>query len=162
MADHPPVEKPWLVRPENAAVTKFDFSTNAAFGFKGHMFLAEYGSGTPLTGDPNNTGYTVVRIDTATKQSHTFLQSRIQGKIGYQSLTAGPRHPVEAKFSPNGDVLYVVDIGFIGFDVAGAGPFPVPKPGTGVIWRITRDGTNPAGPPANLSPMPPKTVEPKR
>jgi len=162
MADHPPVEKPWLVRPENAAVTKFDFSTNAAFGFKGHMFLAEYGSGTPLTGDPNNTGYTVVRIDTATKESYTFLQSRIQGKIGYQSLTAGPRHPVEAKFSPNGEVLYIVDIGFIGFDVAGAGPFPVPKPGTGVIWRITRDGTNPAGPPANLSPMPPKTVEPKR
>jgi hypothetical protein len=29
----------------------------------------------------------------------------------------------------------VVDIGVIGFELAGAGPFPVPSPGTGVIWR---------------------------
>jgi glucose/arabinose dehydrogenase len=157
MRGHPPVEQPWLVRPENAAVTKFDFSKSDAFGFRGQMFLAEYGSGTPLTGDPNNTGYTVVRIDPVTKQSYTFLQSRIQGQHGYMSLTAGPRHPVEAKFSPDGNVLYIVDIGFIGFDVGGAGPFPVPKPGTGVIWRITKQGASPAGPPGNLSAMPPRT-----
>lgn len=157
MKDHPKVEQPWLIRPENAAVTKFDFSTNAAFGFKGQMFLAEFGSGTPLTGDPNNTGYTVVRIDPATKKAETFLQSRVQGGPNYQSLSAGPRHPVEAKFSPGGEVLYIVDIGFIGFDLAGAGPFPVPKPGTGVIWRITKEGAAGGGFPANLSPMPPKT-----
>jgi hypothetical protein len=33
----------------------------------------------------------------------------------------------------------------------------LPSPGTGVIWRITKQGTNTSGPPANLSPMPPKT-----
>lgn len=32
----------------------------------------------------------------------------------------------QARFSPNGDALYVVDIGVIGFEVAGAGPFPQP------------------------------------
>jgi glucose/arabinose dehydrogenase len=163
MKDHPTVEQPWLTRPENAAATKFDFSTSTNFGFKGHMFLAEFGSGTPLTGDPNNTGYSVVRIDPATKQATPFLGNRSVGpSIAENGSTAGPRHPVEAKFSANGDVLYVVDIGVIGFELAGAGPFPLPSPGTGVIWRITKTGTNTAGMPANLSAMPPKTFEKKK
>ncbi len=59
-------------------------------------------------------------------------------------------------------MLYVVDIGVIGFDLAGAGPFPSPVAGTGVIWRITRQGTNASGPPANLSAMPPKTKANKK
>lgn len=164
MKDHPPVEKPWMVRPENAAATKFDFSTSNAFGYRGHMFLAEFGSGTPLTGeDPNKNGYTVIRIDPATKDAQPFLSNKIKGPDGKEFVTtAGPRHPVEAKFSPDGNALYVVDIGVIGFALAGAGPFPVPAPGTGVIWRITREGTAAAGPPANLSAMPPKTFGAKK
>jgi len=158
MADHPPVEQPWLVRPENAAATKFDFSTSASFGYKGQMFLAEFGSGTPLTGDPNLNGYTVVRIDPATKEAQPFLSNKMKGPDGKEFVTtAGPRHPVEAKFSTDGNTLYVVDIGVIGFALAGAGPFPVPSPGTGVIWRITKEGTNASAPPAGLSYMPPKT-----
>jgi glucose/arabinose dehydrogenase len=158
MKDHPPVEQPWMTRPENAAVTKFDFSTNNTFGYKGNMFLAEVGSATPLTGDPNMTGYTVVRIDPATKTAQPFLSNLKRGPAGQEYVeTAGPRHPVEAKFSINGDALYVVDIGVIGFELAGAGPFPHPAPGTGVIWRITKQGTTTSGPPANLSYMPPKT-----
>jgi glucose/arabinose dehydrogenase len=157
MKEHPPVEQPWSVRPENAAATKFDFSTSSSFGFRGHMFLAEFGSGTPLTGDPNANGYNVVRIDPATKEAQPFLSNRSKGPAGQEHVaTAGPRHPVEAKFSPDGNVLYVVDIGVIGFALAGAGPFPTPAPGTGVIWRITKEGSSPAGP-VNLSPMPPKT-----
>jgi glucose/arabinose dehydrogenase len=159
MADHPPVEQPWLVRPENAAATKFDFSTSSNFGFKGQMFLAEFGSGTPLTGsDDNLNGYTVVRIDPATKEAQPFLSNKTKGPSGKEYVsTEGPRHPVEAKFSPDGEVLYVVDIGVIGFELGGAGPFPLPSPGTGVIWRITKQGSNTSGPPANLSYMPPKT-----
>lgn len=158
MKDHPPVEKPWLVRPENAAATKFDFSTNADFGYQGHMFLAEFGSGTPLTGESlNKNGYTVIRIDPATRETTPFLSNKVKGPDGKEYVTtAGPRHPVEAKFSPDGTSLYVVDIGVIGFALAGAGPFPVPAPGTGVIWRITKVGTKTTRPPTNLTPMPPK------
>jgi glucose/arabinose dehydrogenase len=157
MKDHPPVEQPWLVRPENAAATKFDFSTSSIFGYKGHMFLAEFGSGTPLTGDTNANGYTIVRIDPVTKEAQPFLSNKLKGPDGKEHITtAGPRHPVEAKFSPDGNTLYVVDIGVIGFALAGAGPFPVPSPGTGVIWRITKNGTTSSGPPANLTYMPPK------
>jgi hypothetical protein len=160
MKNHPAVEQPWLVRPQNAAATKFDFSTNASFGYKGQMFLAEFGSGTPLTGDTNSNGYTVVRIDPSTKEAQPFLGNKIKGPLGQEYVsTAGPRHPVEAKFSPDGNSLYVVDIGVIGFSLAGAGPFPTPAPGTGVIWRITKEGTNASGPPPGLSYLPPKTAK---
>ncbi|MBA3674915.1 MAG: PQQ-dependent sugar dehydrogenase [Chitinophagaceae bacterium] len=157
MKDHPPVEQPWMTRPKNSAATKFDFSSSNSFGYKGQMFLAEFGSATPLTGDKNTTGYTVVTIDPATKQAQPFLRTKANSQQQGEGITAGPRRPVECKFSPDGEVLYVVDIGVIGFDLAGAGPFPSPVAGTGVIWRITRQGTNASGPPANLSAMPPKT-----
>lgn len=159
MKDHPALEMPWMTRPANSATTKFDFSTNSDFGYKGQMFLAEFGSGTPITGEANFSGYTVIRIDPKTKEAQPFLSTRATEQELKAGATAGPRHPVEAKFSRNGEVLYVVDIGVIGFDVAGAGPFPSPVPGTGVIWRITKQGTNAAMPPGNLSPMPPKANE---
>lgn len=162
MKEHPPVEKPWLTRPENAGVTKFDFGTNDDFGFKGHMFLAEFGSGSPITtADANRNGYTVVRIDPNTREAHPFLANKMKGRSGEEYVsTAGPRHPVEVKFSPDGDALYVVDIGVIGFALAGAGPFPVPSPGTGVIWRITREGTTQDAP-TNLSVLPQKSTSEK-
>ena len=157
MKEHPPVEQPWMTRPENAAATKFDFSSSEAFGYVGHMFLAEFGSGTPRTGDPNAYGYTVIRIDPARKETQPFLGSRAPAGENKETLaTPGPRHPVETRFSRDGTALYVVDIRAIGFTLAGAGPFPVPTPGSGVIWRITRNGIPAAGPPVNLSPMPPK------
>lgn len=161
MKNHPPLEPTWMTRPEHGGVTKFDFSTNAAFGYKGNMFLAEVGSAAPATGDdPQNTGYVVVRIDPATKQAEPFLRNRVTGQSAQGQVgSAGPRRPVEAKFSPNGEVLYVVDIGVIDFSLAGAGPFPLPAPGTGVIWRITKTGTSVSGPPANLSAMPPKAFK---
>jgi hypothetical protein len=158
MKDHPPVEQPWLTRPENAAATKFDFSTSNDFGYKGQMFLSEFGSGTPATGQPNQTHYMVVKIDPATKEVKTFVSNKSPAQDIEKGSTPGPRRPVEAKFSPDGESLYIVDIGTIGFDVGGAGPFPVPVPGTGVIWRITKQGSNPAGPPAQLSAMPPKVT----
>jgi glucose/arabinose dehydrogenase len=158
MAEHPPVEMPWLTRPENAAATKFDFSISDSFGYIGHIFLAEFGSATPITGDPNPTpGYTVIRIDPDTKETQPFLSNSALGPEGMEHvITKGPRHPVEAKFSPDGRSLYVVDIGVIYGDVAAAGPFPLPVPGSGVIWRITRTGEDAEGPPSNLSAMPPR------
>lgn len=156
MKDHPPVEQPWMTRPENAAATKFDFSTNNNFGYRGQIFLSEFGSGTPATGSPNPVHYMVVKIDPGTKQAEPFLTNKSPLAEIEKGTTPGPRRPVEAKFSRDGQALYIVDIGVIGFDLAGAGPFPVPAPGTGVIWRITKEGATIAGPPANLSPMPPK------
>ena len=105
----------------------------------------------------NMNGYTVVKIDPSTKESTPFLTNSKTGVEGEEYVsTAGPRHPVEAKFSPDGEILYVVDIGAIGFKLAGAGPFPTPYPGTGVIWRITKKGHTGTKPPSNLSAMAPR------
>lgn len=139
----------------NSAVTKFDFSTSDAFGFKGQMFLSEFGSATPITGDSNKVNYMLVRIDPSTKEAVPFLSNKAPGPAGYEfTSTAGPRRPVEARLSRDGSTLYVVDIGVIHGSVAAAGPFPQPVSGTGVIWRITKEGGSPEGPPANLSYMP--------
>lgn len=160
MADHPPVEQPWLTRPENAAVTKIDFSTSDRFGFKGHMFVTEFGSATPITGDTNKVNYLLMKIDPATKEQMPFLSNKNPGPKGAEfATTPGPRRPVEAKFSADGTTLYVVDIGVINFGIAAAGPFPQPVPGTGVIWRITKDGTTPTSPPADRTYSPPKVFE---
>jgi glucose/arabinose dehydrogenase len=165
MADHPPVEKPWSVRPEHAGVTKFDFSTNNTFGYKGQMFLTEVGSGASVNSSDHadkQAGYAVVRIDPTTKESYPFLSNRAPGPPGMEHvLTTGPRRPVEAKFSPDGTTLYIVDVGVFHAALAAAGPFPHPVPGTGVIWRITREGTTASGPPGNISAMPPYMFQKK-
>ncbi len=57
------------------------------------------------------------------------------------------------RFSPTGDALYVADLGAFAVIEAGA-PRPMPIPGTGVVWRIARDGARVSGPPANLSAAP--------
>ena len=49
---------------------------------------------------------------------------------------AGLERPVAARFSPDGRSLYVVDFGVMMTTEQG----PVPQPGTGVLWRIWRDG----------------------
>lgn len=158
MAEHPPVEEPFLTRPQHAGVTKLDFSRSAAFGFQGQMFLGEFGAGIPITGaEETQAGHQVVRIDPATGRAETFFTARpaALGPPGAEYIaTAGPTHPVGVRFSPDGAALYVADIGALAPFLAGAGPFPRAFPGTGAIWRITRDGAPVAGPPADLSPLP--------
>jgi glucose/arabinose dehydrogenase len=159
MAEHPPVEQPFVTRPKHAGVTKIDFGRSEAFGFQGHIFLGEFGAGVPITGtDKIQSGHQVVRIDPATGEAETFFTARPEtlGPSGAEYVaTPGPKHPVGVKFSPDGSALYVADIGAISPYLAGAGPFPRAFPGTGLIWRITREGARSDGPPANLSPVPP-------
>lgn len=160
MAEHPPVETPLLTRPKHAALTKMDFSRSRAFGFAGQLFVAEFGAGVPITGAEDvQVGQQVARIDLSTGQVESFFSARPEalGPDGAEYITtAGPKHPVGVRFSPDGDALYVVDIGALKPYLAGAGPFPRPFPGSGVIWRIRREGTQGNGPPAGLSPLPPR------
>ncbi len=160
LRDHPPVERPLLTRPKHAGVTKLAFSRSARFGFEGQLFLGEFGAGVPITGtDQVPSGQQVVRIDPATGRVEPFFTARqdMLGPPGAEYVaTPAPKHPVGVRFSPDGSALYVADIGAIKPYLAGAGPFPRAFPGTGVIWRITRDGVPSAGPPANLSPVPPR------
>jgi hypothetical protein len=158
LAEHLPVEKPLLTRPKHAGITKLDFSLNPEFGFAGQMFLGEFGAGVPITGTEEvSAGQQVVRIDVNTGAIQPFFRAKPSalGPKGWEYIaTPAPKHPVEARFSPDGRALYVVDVGALSPFLAGAGPFPRAFPGTGVVWRITREGTPAEGPPANLSPLP--------
>jgi glucose/arabinose dehydrogenase len=152
---HPAVEKPFFTRPPHASPTKFDFSTSARFGFEGQMFLGEFGGGAPVTGPAESLVESqVVRVDLATKAVVPFFRTRKDalGPAGYEyAVTAGPKRPVDVRFSPDGASLYVIDFGAMAGFAAGAGPAVRPFPGTGVLWRITRNGVDAGGPPPGRS-----------
>ena len=143
MAAHPPVEQPLLTRPKHAGVTKFDFSRSGRFGYAGQMFLGEVGGAQPVTGsDPIPAGHQVTRIDLRTGEMVPFFRAKESalgppGPFRY-NVTPGPKRPVDVRFSPGGDALYVVDVGAIVALPAGAGPMVQAFPKTGAVWRITR------------------------
>jgi glucose/arabinose dehydrogenase len=165
MKKHPPVEQPFVTLAPHAGVTKLDAPRNDKFGFAGQLFVGEVGGGAPINepGRPRS-GYDVIRIDLATKQIEPFFRVKASalGPQGYEHVaTAGPRRPVDVRFSPDGDSMYVVDFGALATFPAGAGPLAHPYPGSGVLWRVHRTGAKVAGPPANLSVAPPRDlVEP--
>ncbi len=142
LKDHPPVEKPFMTFEPHSSVTKLDFSRGRGFGFEGQMFLAASGDYAPATAtEQKRAGYWVKRIDPATGKGEMFFRAK-SSALGPKDmeyvLTAGPKRPVDVKFSPAGDALYVVDIGAVAFVTSGTGPTPRPFPGSGVVWRITR------------------------
>ena len=161
LKEHPPVERPLLTRPKHTGVTQIDFSRSPRFGYEGQMFVGEVGAGAPINAPGFvRAGHQVSRIDLATGEVQPFFRARDDalgpaGPFGHV-VTPGPRRPVGVRFSPDGDSLYVADIGAILALPAGAGPMARAFPGTGVIWRITREGIAPSGPPSDLSPIPPR------
>jgi glucose/arabinose dehydrogenase len=144
MAKHPPVEQPFITRPKHAGVTKFDFSRSNGFGYRGQMFLGEVGAGAPINAPGVlPAGHQVVRIDLATGEMAPFFGAKKSalgppGPFEYV-LTPGPKRPVDVRFSPNGEALYVVDVGAITALPAGAGPMAQAFPKTGAVWRIVRE-----------------------
>lgn len=139
----PPVEQPFLTLAPHSGVTQMDFSRSSAFGYEGHIFLGEVGDMQPITGnDARPVGFQVLRIDANTGRAEVFFRAR-QGTLGPNHLeyvtTPGPKRPVDVRFSPDGNALYVVDIGPI---MVYPAPTPLPRswPGSGVIWRISREG----------------------
>jgi|GEM_PF-265926 len=171
MAEHPPVEQPWMNFPKHSAIAKVEFSESEPFG-RGQMFVAFFGHMAPMTGEApdDHGGHRVVRIDPATQKVETFFSQKHghgqgsqgeghggasggseQGNSGSGSLgesfTAGPRRPLDVRFSPDGQALYIADFGAMAIQ-AGA----VPVPGTGVIWRVIPEDAQPSGPPTKLSP----------
>lgn len=142
MRDHPPVERPLVALPHHVGAAKIDFSRSPQFGHQGQLFLALAGDMNPITGEHDErSGFAVVRIDPASRKVETFFHAKkdAQGPKGMEYVvTPGPRRPVDVRFSPKGDALYVVDVGAMAILSTAAGPAPRPFPRTGVVWRITR------------------------
>ncbi|HYF31733.1 MAG TPA: PQQ-dependent sugar dehydrogenase [Chitinophagaceae bacterium] len=115
-----------------------DFSTNNSFGYQGQAFVAQFGDMSPGVGKVlRPVGFKIVRVDVSNGVIRDFAVNR--GKrngpaswLGHGGL----ERPVSVKFDPSGQVLYVVDFGIMKMTDKG----PQPQTGTGVIWKITREG----------------------
>lgn len=130
--------RPVAVFGVHASANGIDFSRSAAFGHVGDAFVAQFGDMAPGVGkvlDP--VGFKVVRVDVERGVVHDFAVNR--GKTnGPASLlgNGGLERPLGVKFSPDGAALYITDFGVMTMGPRG----PEPRPGTGVVWRITRTG----------------------
>ena len=125
--------------PSRSGVGRFDFSTHEGFGFVGEALVALAGpwSAPAFPGDNTPRGHKVVRVDPRTGQVTDFLVNR-SGAPSSSGNTGGLERPFDVRFDPNGEVLYVVDMGELHLSRdSGLEPYG----GTGVVWRITRTRT---------------------
>jgi glucose/arabinose dehydrogenase len=158
MREHPDVEKPLLTLPKQSGVTQMAVANGDRFGFAGQLFVGAVGDMAPVVGPNHPAGYQVMRIDPVGRRAETFFRAKPsalgpkQNNLEYVQ-TAGPKRIVGLRFSPEGDSLYVADIGAIAV-IPSVTPAIHPYPGSGAVWRISREGARTNGPPANLSPLP--------
>ncbi len=149
LKEHRHVPEPFLTFAAHSGVTQIDFSRSSGFGHEGNLFVGQVGDFMPITGNEGRAvGFQVVRVDPATGYSEVFFKAR-PDTLGPRYLehvvTPGPKRPVDVRFARDGNALYVADIGAI-MVYPSATPTAHPYPGSGVIWRITREGTPPRFP----------------
>ena len=107
----------------------------------GHLFVAEFGDFAPQTNPLRGeepAGFQVVRID----PSHPgtimpFVHNEHEGPASMHGPRGnGIERPFDVKFGPDGS-MYIVDFGVIDVMPMEMPPY-VQRPGTGVVWKITR------------------------
>jgi glucose/arabinose dehydrogenase len=114
----------------------FDFSTNEQFGHVGQAFIAQFGDMTPKTGKVwAPVGARVVRVDVKSGDITDFVinKGKTHGPAS-QIGSKGIERPVDARFAPGGDALYITDFGIMTVSEQG----PVAREKTGVVWRVRR------------------------
>lgn len=81
-------------------------------------------------------GFKVVTVDPKTGVIHDFA-ANVGDTHGPASWAGhgGLERPIDAQFTPDGRTLYIVDFGVMTVRESGMQPVP----GTGVVWRITRE-----------------------
>ena len=143
LLDHPNTPpRPTAILPVHASSNGLDFSRNPAFGHVGDAFVAEFGDMSPGVGKIlGAVGFQVVRVDVRDGTVHEFAVNRGKGNAPASRLKSGGlERPVAVRFDPSGTALWVVDFGVMTLTNGRTEP----RPGTGVIWKITRAiGGNP-------------------
>ena len=118
-----------------------DVSRSPAFGHVGQAFVAQFGDMAPGVGKVlRPVGFRVVRVDLESGTVEEFAANRSRDKGPASKVGGGGlERPVAVRFDPSGASLYVVDFGVMTVGEHG----PRPEPGTGVLWRISRQGATP-------------------
>lgn len=139
LRDPPPVEQPAVRFVPHAADMKFDWSRSDRFGSPGEMFMAEFGDGSPLNTALKSIsprGYRIIRVNPTAGTFEDFMSVRNPGL----ETTRGPKRPLDVKFDPSGESLYLLDFGVmtvrVALDQIGINPLAH----TGTLWRIRRQG----------------------
>ena len=138
LAEHPnEPPRPAALLGVHSSSNGLDFSRSAAFGYEGDAFIAQFGDMAPQVGKVlAPVGYQIVRVDVGEGVVYGFAENRAGEGPASKVGGGGLERPVSARFSPDGAALYVVDFGVMTMSEDG----PIPRPGTGVLWRITREG----------------------
>ena len=139
LAEHPnPPPKPVAKLGVHSASNGIDFARDESFGHAGEAFIAQFGDMAPSVGKVlGPVGYKVVRVNPRTGVIQDFAANRGKRNGPASFLkTGGLERPTGLRFSPDGSALYVVDFGVMTVTDKG----PQPQQGTGVVWRITREG----------------------
>ena len=121
----------------HASAMKFDWSRSDRFGFKGEMFLAEFGDGAPVTSGLRaipHRGFRVVRVNTQNGAVEPFLTINNPGS----AATRGPKRPIQVLFDRSGDNLYLLDFGVLSINVSTRRAGIDAPIRTGTLWRIHR------------------------
>jgi glucose/arabinose dehydrogenase len=114
----------------------FDFSRSADFGYVGDAFIAQFGDLAPTSGKVlSPVGFKVVRVrvDNGIVKDFAVNKGEAAGPASWTNGN-GFERPIDAKFEPSGQALYIVDFGVMLQSESGA--FPIPE--TGVLWKVTR------------------------
>jgi glucose/arabinose dehydrogenase len=136
IADPPPWAGPaaYLEQP-HSCLTGLDTCRSDAFGRRGKIFVAEWGTlapmNSPRTEDLDH-GFRLIEFDPAAGTAEPFLRNRHPGPASRHG-SGGIERPVDAKFGPDGS-LYVLDFGVSTVDVQKQLSYGR----TGVLWRVFR------------------------
>jgi hypothetical protein len=146
IADHPTDETPQPIALFNphAATNGFAFAPSEEWGASTDAFIALFGDFTPATGTvPEPQGVKIVRLNTTTGEVSNFITNKFSVEASKRSA-GGLEHPSDVTFGPDG-AMYITDWGVAHITVDGLKL----EPNTGVVWRVSRDGTQaslPGGP----------------
>jgi glucose/arabinose dehydrogenase len=123
LANHdalPPPEKPLLCFPPHTAAVKFDVAPAGASSWAGYIFVALFGDEIPMTAPTGpRVGRSVVRVNPHDWSLNPFVQD-------------GLLRPIDVRFSPTGDALYILDFGY--FEMLDNGEVSAKKK-SGKLWR---------------------------
>ncbi|MFC6998822.1 PQQ-dependent sugar dehydrogenase [Rufibacter roseus] len=119
----------------HSCMCKMDFCRSDAFGYKGELFVAEWGTLAPLNSprpEDLDHGFRVIRVDVNKGTAEPFLHNKTMGPASSVG-GGGIERPVSCKFGPDGS-LYVLDFGVAKVTPGNMLAFAH----TGVLWKVTR------------------------
>ena len=133
LAEHPTEAppKPIAKFDPHAATNGFAFSPGDPWGGPTTAYVALFGDFTPATGVVDRPrGVKVVKVDTATGETSTFMENKTPGQASRHS-GGGLEHPSDVTFGPDG-AMYVTDWSVARVSERGL----VLEPGSGVVWKV--------------------------